>query len=249
MRSEAPYAFRNHPLVDHMTGCLRIVEKFLEVNPNYLHVVGVRLMKAGLNTAEPKLIETMLKLGATIHDIGKAYRHYQERIEKYGGGFEYHEILSAVSCYKILSNNLSPESQGLKILLLMAVLNHHQAFRESVPKILSDTYFVKNVLHIAKGGLCDSVSNIEPALKMLGLTIEEVFAKDYPEFKSLLEKVRYTLKLFLQRRFDDNRRWLKLYSLLMFPIILADNLDACEKRSGSSSSLVIEELRRAIGNA
>ena len=248
MRSEAPYAFKNHPLVDHMTGCLRIVEKFLEINPNYLHVVGVRLMKAGLNTAEPELIGTMIKLGVVIHDVGKAYRHYQERIERYGGGFKYHEILSAVSCCKVLSNSLSLESQGLKILLLMAVLNHHQAFRESVPKILSDTYFVKNVLHIAKGGLCDNVSNIEPALKTLGLTIEEVFAKDYPEFKSLLENVRRVLKLFLQRKFDDNRRWLKLYSLLMFPIVLADNLDAYEKRSGSSSRLVIEELRRAVGN-
>jgi len=248
MRSKAPYAFKNNPLVDHMTGCLRIVEKFLEINPNYLHVVGVRLMKAGLNTAEPELIGTMIKLGVVIHDVGKAYRHYQERIERYGGGFKYHEILSAVSCCKVLSNSLSLESQGLKILLLMAVLNHHQAFRESVPKILSDTYFVKNVLHIAKGGLCDNVSNIEPALKTLGLTIEEVFAKDYPEFKSLLENVRCVLKLFLQRKFDDNRRWLKLYSLLMFPIVLADNLDAYEKRSGSSSRLVIEELRRAVEN-
>ena len=246
MNQAKPYAYRNQPLTDHIIGCLKHLEIFLQTNPNYPQVVCTRLKDAGIEYTEPSIIEDMLRLGTGIHDLGKAYRLYQERVERYGGGFKDHEVLSAVSCYKIM---IDSENRELKVLMLMAILNHHQAFRENLPNIITGLLdqSARNVLRVASSGLCDTVHNLDQALEKLGLSVESAFPRDYQEFKDLFDKMRGMLDLYLRRRFDENRKWLKLYNLLMFPIILADNLDAYEKRSGSASNrLIIRELRRAI---
>jgi len=246
MSGRPPYAFENHSLADHMFGCLALIEDFMRINRNYLNAAYTRLNRAGLDVPKLETIEDMLRIGAVIHDLGKAYKYYQERLEKYGGGFEYHEILSTISCYKILRNNYLSENLGLEVLLLMSILNHHQAFRESISEILfDDSSSINKVIRIAKMGLCEGVSHLEPVLNKLGLTVNEVFAKDI-EIASMLNEVRGILNSFLRRRFDENRRWIKLYNLVMFPIILVDNLDACEKRGGRQNRLVIAELRKVM---
>jgi len=242
-----PYAYKDQSLVDHMIGCLNKLESFLHANPNYTRIVYARLLSAGVDTAKPEAIEDMLRLGVAVHDLGKAYMHYQENIERHGGGFEGHEILSAVSCYKILK--MLENREPLRVLLLIAVLNHHQALRESIPKLLGDEMdlSIEKVKHVARAGLCNSVSNLEPILKEFGLTVEGVFAKNYSEFQVLVQKLRGLLRFFLYRNFNENRKWLKLHGLLTFPIVLADNLDAHEKRGGSMGDrLIIKELRRVV---
>ncbi|MEM1867976.1 MAG: hypothetical protein QXY83_03940, partial [Thermosphaera sp.] len=94
MSGRPPYAFENHSLADHMFGCLALIEGFMRINRNYLNAAYTRLNRAGLDVPKLETIEDMLRIGAVIHDLGKAYKYYQERLEKYGGGFEYHEILS-----------------------------------------------------------------------------------------------------------------------------------------------------------
>jgi len=247
VRSGRPYAYKGQSLVDHIVGCLDILESFLHVNPNYVWIVYLRLLSAGVDVVEPRNIRDILRLGVVVHDLGKAYRHYQENVEKYGGGFEGHEILSAVSCYKILGT-LEVREQ-LKVLLLVAVLNHHQALRESIPELLiaETSFLIKKVKNVARSGLCDSIRNLEPILRDLGLTVEGTFANNYQEFESIFNRIRGLLRLFLRNNFDENKRWLKLHSLLTFPIVLADNLDACERRGGSTSDrLIIRELRKVI---
>jgi len=246
-----PYAYKGQTLIDHITGCLNKLESFLYANPNYTWIAYARLSSAGVDVVEPEAIKDALRLGVLVHDLGKVYRYYQENIEKYG--FEGHEILSAVSCYKILKDyRILKDQRQLKVLLLIAVLNHHQAFRESIPELLwSETGFlIKKVKHIAKSGLCGSVANLEPILKRFGLTVEETFTKDYSEFESIFNKIKELLVRFLCKNFDENRRWLKLHALLTFPIVLADDLDAYEKRGNKSAGdrLIIKELRRAIEN-
>lgn len=250
LKLDQPYAYIGQSLADHIEGCLNKLEDFLRANPNYAQVVCARLRYAGVDAVEPGIIEDMLRLGVMVHDLGKAYRYYQENVEKYGGGFEGHEILSAVSCYKILEGmgGLGNREQ-LKILLLMAVLNHHQALRDSIPKLLMDEEdsLIKKIKHVARSGLCDSIHNLEPILNEFGMTIEHAFAKDYSEFEEILNKIRGQLVFFLRRRFNENKRWLKLYCLMTFPIILADDLDAYEKRGGSMGDWVmIKELRGVI---
>jgi CRISPR-associated endonuclease Cas3-HD len=242
-----PYAYRGQSLVDHVVGCLGKLEDFLRANHNYVRVVYKRLLSASVNIAKQGDIREMLKLGVVAHDLGKAYKYYQDRVERYGGGFEGHEILSAVSCYKMIGG--LRDQDPLKVLLLMAVLNHHQALRESIPELLIDktSPLIKKIRDVARSGLCDSVYNLEPVLGEVGLSVEETFARDYSEFESIFNEVRGLLAFLLHRNFDENKRWLKLYSLLMFPIVLVDNLDACEKRGGSAGDrLIIRELRRII---
>jgi CRISPR-associated endonuclease Cas3-HD len=224
------------------------------MNPNYVRVVYTRLLSAGVNVAKQEDIEEMLKLGVVAHDLGKAYKYYQDKVEKYGGGFEDHEILSAVSCYKMIGG--LRDRDPLKVLLLMAVLNHHQAFRDNIPKLLREVSRVsrgetsekiRKIRHVARDGLCDSVCNLEPVLEEVGLSVEAVFIRDYQEFELIFNDIWKSLDFLLRKNFDENKRWLKLYSLLMFPIVLADNLDACEKRGGSGGDrLIIRELRRVV---
>jgi hypothetical protein len=141
----------------------------------------------------------------------------------------------------------------LKVLLLMAVLNHHQALRENIPELLRElsrgetSPFTKKIKDVARAGLCDSVYNLEPVLGEVGLSVEEAFIRDYPEFESIFNEIGGSLDFLLRKNFDENKRWLKLYSLFMFPIVLADNLDAYEKRGGSAGDrLIIRELRRIV---
>ncbi|MEM4694058.1 MAG: CRISPR-associated endonuclease Cas3'' [Nitrososphaerota archaeon] len=247
MKNALPYAYKDHPLIDHMKACLELIEQFTINNPSYLNIVSVRLLKSGLNKVDQKSIENMLKLGATIHDIGKAYKYYQEKLEKHGGGFEYHEVFSTVSCYKILlSSDFSLEDQKLGVLLLMAILNHHQAFREDIPLILMDvnSFIRKRLIHIVRKGLCDNVSSLESVLSVFGLTIRDVFVNDQQEFQRLLNNIASMLRFYLKKKFDENRRWLRLYTLFMLPIVLVDNLDAHERRGGVSSFLLINEFKK-----
>ena len=247
LRSDKPYAYRGQSLMDHVAGCLGKLEDFLRINPNYVRVIYARLLSAGVNVAKQEDVREMLKLGVIAHDLGKAYNYYQDRVEKYGGGFEGHEILSAVSCYKMVGG--LKDTDPFKVLLLMSVLNHHQALRESIPELLMDGAgsLIRKIKDVARSGLCDSVYNLEPVLEEAGLNVEEVFAKDYSEFELIFDRIRRLLVFFLRENFDENKRWLKLYSLIMFPIVLADNLDACEKRGGSlGDRLIIRELRRVI---
>jgi len=102
LKLSKPYAYQNQSLADHIIGCLGKLEYFLRMNPNYVRVVYTRLLGAGINVAKQEDIEEMLKLGVVAHDLGKAYKYYQDKVEKHGGGFEDHEILSAVSCYKMI---------------------------------------------------------------------------------------------------------------------------------------------------
>lgn len=248
MIAEPPYAYKDHSLADHILGCVKLIERFLEMNRNYPYMVHSRFVGAGLDVPGLRTIEDMLKIGTLIHDMGKAYRYYQEKLERYRGGFEHHEILSAVSCYKILRDNNLLENQKLKVLLLMSILNHHQALRESLMEILfGANSSIGKVVEIARRGLCKSISNLERVLTLFNLRLEEVFPRDSTEFNSILHELRSTLNLFLRVRFDENRRWIKLYSLIMLPIVLADNLDASEKRNGSQSRLVIKELMKVMG--
>lgn len=247
MKAESPYAYRDQSLADHMNGCLILVEKFLEINRNYVHVTYSRLLKAGLDIPGEEPVRNTIILGSVLHDLGKAYRYYQERLEKYGGGFEKHEILSAVSCYKVLCTKPLSQDQKLDILLLMSILNHHQAFRESVPELLTGgTRLLENVIRIAKTEPCENISNLNPVLGKIGLTVNDVFARDYIEFNSLLGDIKGILNSFLKYRFDENRRWIKLYSLIMFPLLLVDNLDACQKRGGDQSRSFINEIIKVM---
>lgn len=249
MRITPPYAYKNHSLADHMEACLRLTEKFLENNPSYSNIIRVRLFKSGLGSVDQKSIENLLKLGAAIHDIGKAYRYYQERVEKFNGGFEYHEILSTVSCHKIVFLNIFQlKDRRLGLLLLLAILNHHQAFRESIPVILLDVNMLSGkLLQIVRSGLSDNISSLEHVLNMFGLTIEQTFVNDQRELRAAINSIASMLKSYLKRRFDENRRWLKLYTLFMLPIVLVDNLDAHEKRGGTSNPLLINELKKIMG--
>jgi CRISPR-associated endonuclease Cas3-HD len=251
LKLSKPYAYQNQSLADHIVGCLGKLEDFLRMNPNYVKVVYMRLLSAGVNVAKQGDIVEMLKLGVVVHDLGKAYKYYQDRVEGYSSGFEGHEILSAVSCYKMIGG--LRDRDPLKVLLLMAVLNHHQALRESIPELLrglsrvETSPLVKKIKDVARAGLCDSVYNLKPVLGEVGLSVESVFIRDYPEFELIFNEIGGSLDFLLRKNFDENKRLLKLYSLLMFPIILADNLDACEKRGGSvGDRLIIRELRRIV---
>ncbi len=251
-----PCAFIGQSLIDHVEGCIQIADRFLEKNPTYASVVSRRLRAASggkINLNEDK-IKKIIKIAVLFHDLGKAYMYFQRNFDekcqcKKEVGFQHHEILSAVACYKYgeHNGNLSNEE---KLLLTLSVLNHHHAFKDAISKIVTALPYISTLLDdltkIAKSQICEN-NNLK-ILEKYGTPIEaikkaiEISRQDINNFQTWLRD-------YFKRISMNQYHWPKLYVLIMNPLLIADNIDAYSKRGlqvNKSRRKFLEELKEMI---
>ncbi len=250
-----PCAFISQSLIDHLEGCIKIVDTFFEKNPTYANLVARRLRIASegqINLKEDR-IKTLIKLAVLLHDVGKAYKYFQRNFDdkckcKRKVGFQHHEILSAVACYKYGSHNENSLSIKEKLLLTLSVLNHHHAFKDAISRIVTSLPLAGTLLgdlaKIAESQIYEN-ENLENALKKYNIPIESVriSPQDINNFQSWLSN-------YFKRISVNQYQWPKLYVLIMNPLLIADNIDACSKREtlqiSRSRRIFLEEIKEAI---
>lgn len=250
-----PCAFTGQSLIDHVKGCIQIVDKFLEKNPAYTTVVTRRLRTASrgqINVDETK-IKTIIKLAVLFHDVGKAHTYFQRNFDEQCQcrrevGFQHHEILSAVACYKYGSHTWNPCSNEEKLLLTLSVLNHHHAFKDAISKIVTSLPYIgalsKDLAKIAESQIYEN-GNLENFFRGYNIPIEaiKINHEDINNFQSWLCDYFRSISV-------NQHQWPKLYVLIMNPLLIADNIDACSKRKtfqiNKSRKLFLEELKEMI---
>jgi len=239
-----PCAFRDQSLREHTEGCLRVFEAFAEKNKDYFEVVSRRL-NAALEMGgrvKPEGVEEMAGLAILFHDVGKAYNHFQRWFDdscacrKDKVAFQYHEVASAAMCYKFAEKHGWEREE--KALTVLSVLNHHHASRNPFREAFTgDEYIEKKVHKIVGSGFCEG--DLPELFKTCGVHLSELVlnSSDVSGFFSWLGGGL------------RKHSWLKLYILVMYPLIIADNLDA-EQRGGimsKSRKMFVRELKEVVG--
>lgn len=233
---------------------MQIVDKYLEKNPTYASVVSRRLRIASegkINLDEYK-IKKIIKLAVLFHDLGKSYTYFQKNFDekchcRKEVGFQHHEILSAVSCYKYGNHNGNFLNSEEKLFLTLSVLNHHHAFKDAISKIVTALPYLSTLIgdlaKIAESQIYEN-GDLKDILKKYGIPIEavKIGCQDINEFQTWLRD-------YFKRISMNQYHWPKLYVLIMNPLLIADNIDACSKRGlqvSKSRRMFLEELKEMI---
>jgi len=112
----------------------RLAEHSYLVLRLYCGMFGQRHEKLIANrlNVDLKLVSEAMRIACLLHDVGKALKGFQQRVLQ-GGGFRFHEIVSALFTYDTLRNVLSDADVVTRYQLSFAatytVIQHHQAMR------------------------------------------------------------------------------------------------------------------------
>jgi CRISPR/Cas system-associated endonuclease Cas3-HD len=241
-----PFSFVGENLVKHLTKTAEYAREF--GRPNYLKVVSNRLCVAScgrVNINDGK-IGQLIQNTALFHDMGKAADCYQIQFESgkipEKPKFFLHEIPSAIICNRI-SKVLALDQQE-NFLLGFTVLNHMNAMR---PLVKMKELLLDNWIPYHKEGWTFSrygaslatifgkigISDLRPFL----LPVNRTEAEDY------LSKVENIAS-------DRNNGWVRLYCLLLAPLIVGDNLSARQRNDNrlenASRMKFIQELEETV---
>ncbi|EWG06392.1 MAG: CRISPR-associated HD domain-containing protein [Candidatus Aramenus sulfurataquae] len=236
-----PCAFDKQELLSHALGSVEMMKKAFD--DNYFEVVSKRLNKAvGLNVTKED-VKNLVTFLTAFHDLGKAAEYYQSQFDencnavRNNTSFMFHELGGALFLWY---NDW--ENQTLKVMSTLTVLNHLNAIR-NFNTIRHKTSEVKGdhlKLKRYGGGL---------VMKLLSNEISNPFMKTY--------NVRDYTRKDLEDMFDliaryafSSRLNLKLYVLLLTPVIVGDNLDSTTSRekdeSYASKSHFISSLLKEV---
>ncbi|MEM4334163.1 MAG: HD domain-containing protein [Nitrososphaerota archaeon] len=204
----------------------------------YPETVSRRLRRIGFDITSQDVAKTVIA-AALFHDVGKGVVYYQKQFDDVcgcampkGPSFYLHELLSAVYLDRVAKDSPS-FSDGMKVLATLSVLNHMHALRDysnireyfrpektwrpkKIDAILADAYMSPESLE----RLVDAIDGYELFEKR---AVENALGKkisyqDIHELISVIEDEEQTFK------------GLKLYVLVLLPLIVGDNLDAYESR-------------------
>jgi CRISPR-associated endonuclease Cas3-HD len=118
------YSFKGERLAEHSYLVFRLYHEMF--GPTHERLVAKRL------GVDPRQVSEAECAACLLHDVGKALNGFQQGIER-GGGFRFHELVSALFTYDTLRNALSDADYVVRHLLSFAaayaVLQHHQAMR------------------------------------------------------------------------------------------------------------------------
>jgi CRISPR/Cas system-associated endonuclease Cas3-HD len=225
-----PYAREGQDLFSHLEGTARRIPSYLDEG-----VVCRRLNNLGLEL-EPSSLRNLIGTSALLHDIGKGADTYQASFKRKGiysaaqrVSFPFHELPSAIICLR-LSNALNmPEEEG--ILAFLVILQHMCAVRDWLGDTIPEIPFQRWTF-----GICSEEINEflrRQFGKAVGLDVEK--GEVIKEVSSINNRIR-----------SPEMRWTKLYTLILAPIAVADNLDAYESGKDDLSpgrKWFVEELK------
>jgi CRISPR-associated HD domain protein len=220
-----PYAYKDHELFKHLEGTAN--KALYALNILGYNVICNRFRNLGLEM-DTKDLKEIVRLSALLHDIGKAADIYQCNIEK---GFYMHEVPSAVIAKRILEYNLREEYIDL---IVITVLQHMNSMRDWLSDISKDIERRKWEFTLCK-------NEVITFLKEITKTDDINLDVRSSDANKLIEEY--------QGKSRSNKRWLKLYNLILALITVGDNKDAYEARGGTlspSRRWFIEELGRLV---
>ncbi|MEM0444132.1 MAG: CRISPR-associated endonuclease Cas3'' [Candidatus Caldarchaeum sp.] len=251
-----PCAYRCQSLDKHLSSVCEKTKRF--ISAGYLETVARRFSYCSLR-ADKKLLESTILTAAFFHDVGKAVEYYQERFDEKCEcisrrcSFYLHELLSAAYLNKYFSQT-SACDENLTILAVLAVLNHMHAlrdyayekeyFRPESPKKSSkiDEIFRKSyvrsehVEQLVNPFMEASFLDLSVLRKVLNEPVNPI------DVQVMLNKIGEA---------ESSKTFLKLYVMILLPIVLADNLDAVEHRPSDdetkSRKAFLNELKYLAG--
>lgn len=239
-----PCSFSGETLTQHSLSTVEFgVKKFFETQPAYPLLVAAKL--TNYYQLEKPITDELLTqtciASCYLHDAGKAANIYQVQFNddcscKASPTFTFHEILSAFIVNNYLEKAIGEEDQSnrtLRILTTLAVLNHMHAIRPytNAHAVMSNVvYTLKKFIYkygTSKGdplgfNLANNneyIENAPPQIdkKILATSLEKTIKPD-------------ELSRFLEKMDRETSGPNKLYTLLLAPIIIGDNLAASQRQ-------------------
>jgi len=251
-----PYAFTGQPLSQHIKGVVKRTENMIK--SGYCETAYRKLKYAGLDLDRETLYDAILA-SAVFHDVGKAVEYYQRQFFDNGRcrndrdpSFYLHEILSAVYFDRFLSKN-SRWSNGLKILATLAVLNHMHSLRDYGKKLNIFNpldYKQHRELRILDGATI-SQSDLDNLVEtMVAYDLDEEDLRQFLTRKiSMNDVISMGNKI---QNFESQNKTVRLYNLILLPVVVGDVLDAAKNRRDDKISAnrraFILELSHCLGD-
>jgi CRISPR-associated endonuclease Cas3-HD len=255
-----PYAYTNQPLSQHIKGVVEWSGRMLEKS-GYTKTGARRLKYAGVNLENLDTLNEAILAAAIFHDVGKAIEYYQSQFNEKGEcvkpkrpdgrpTFRLHEVLSAVYFDRFVSKHLDWPAE-LKILAVLAVLNHMHALRD-FGRIIDlfnpeENIVSQEIRRVIFGAriAADDLDSLAETIAGYGFMYEDVKKELTPPV------TRYDVislgKKLQEFEFIKSSR---LYVLLLLPVLVGDVLDASESRrdeeTTASRRAFIEELRMCL---
>ena len=217
--SMRPYAYEGHNLFSHLEGTAQKAIHYLDKLGMSIICKRFRALNLELNNDD---LKSMIKISALLHDIGKAADVYQDE----GRTFRLHELPSAIICSRVCEALRLPDIEMKMI--FMVVLQHMSTIRDWLEENYRDITFKhwefvkyrREIEAFMKKHFSRSVK--------LYVTREEVKNK----IKEVVDEIR-------------RRKFYKLYTLILTPLTIADNIDSYEFRKEDLSEerkWFVEEL-------
>jgi len=250
-----PCAFKNQSLTQHLKEVVEITEKYLTLG--YIKTIAQKFKMNEIDAEEESLRELLL-LTALFHDTGKAIEYYQQQFDercnnitpKYS--FYLHELFSAIYLQRYFSA-VRKYSEDLRYLSLLSVINHMHALRDypELRKLLHPEQRVAtNIKNMFEKAFVksDYINVLKDAFASYTFLDVDCFCKALNS-KISLNECRELLSGI--RDFENSKSFTKLYVLILFPLVVSDNIEAYKSRRDDdehrSKHLFIEELKQMVG--
>ena len=213
-----PCAFEGQSLESHVAGMLTLVELL----PKNYYLAAVARFKAYHININAEDIKELIRTLIVFHDFGKAYSKYQNSFADgckciRGEGecnFYGHETLSAYAVHSLFRGEHS-----LRTIVTLAVIRHHEAARD----LLLNPFRSGDQYEIAQ----QDIETLWPVLSNCSRWL------DFSKLNEIRIVTGQKLYRFLKEFGDTVMKsgsWLKLYSILLAPLMAADKINASEDR-------------------
>lgn len=229
----AALAYTNQGLKEHSENTMQYAVSY--ASKNYAEVCVRRIRAASKISYSPDEFLELVKIAAILHDSGKAADKYQEQfigIPSKKPSFSFHEIPSAILAKRIMEKS----GYGLDSVLFvsLAVLFHHTAMRafdqqeRFLNSIRQPWSFKKCKSDL--DGICSAI--FKNKFQLSSINKEEA--------RNFFDWIRRTTGD------PDKSRFIKLYCLILNPVIYGDNIDAKSRGGSKKKSRFVEELEETI---
>jgi CRISPR-associated endonuclease Cas3-HD len=251
------YSWKGERLAEHSYLVLRL----------YCGIFGQRHEKLIANrlNVDIKPVSETTRIACILHDVGKALKKFQLSARQ-GGSFRFHEVISAFFTYDTLCNVLSDTDVVLRYQLSFAaayaVIQHHQAMRGGLWKVLEKSFEVLPLDSGIDEGLVDEIAmavqmttHLFDASKALEVFKERVEEVSKQGLKRKLQEFKFYFKYWINQGIPRNihsgktkswgEAWEKLQltlPLFVAPLQLCDHLAAFITRGGKGRRLHREAL-------
>lgn len=227
---KVPLAYIDHELFIHL---LNTKEKAI----NYAEKLGIKVIQKRLEALSMKLtideIRKIIEISSILHDIGKAADYYQKDFSKENSEMKFplHEVPSAMISEKVCEK-LGIKEEA-KHFVFLTVLQHMNTMRD---------WLSENIRINRDWSFNEFKDQIESFIKR-NLEIDIEISK--------INKDDAKKKINEYKKIVSENRYLKLYTLFLVPVTIADSRDAYEFRKTNispSRRKFIEEVIYLEGN-